>query len=340
MEDFDEYVGNLQISWRRSHIGDQTPGEQNGQMRPWILPNSLWKQGLWPGIKESLPNYLDQSRVQKHDGVHNLKSSWMLCANLYFPFSEDRPLVAGFLRKHVSPSIETVEGIELEYEDDRPDLKPAPLLGEPQGQRGRNQTSPDVAFIVRLKDGKAGLVLTEVKFTEHSFYACSGRNKKYENPDRRRCMDFRRVHGDTESQCYQLQWADGDRTNRKYWEYLKFTPTALETLRRCPASTSGCQLFRQQALAEALARKGPYGLVVSCVAHDDRNQALLDCLRGTGIRDFTTGWGPLFHGKAKFATFTHQQWVGWVADNDTKGRWRRWLEYVKTRYGLGGTVNG
>ena len=34
--------------------------------------------------------FLKKSDVQKHDGVHNLKSSWMQCANLYFPFRNDK----------------------------------------------------------------------------------------------------------------------------------------------------------------------------------------------------------------------------------------------------------
>ncbi len=34
-----------------------------------------------------------------------------------------------------------------------------------------------------------------------------------------------------------------------------------------------------------------------------------------------------FEGKAKFATFTHQQWVKWVSNNK-KEIWQDWLDYV------------
>jgi len=340
VEDFNQHMSRVQAHWREDHIVNQQPGEQNGKEYTWILPRHLWDEGLWSGIRSdqstSLPAYLEKTGVRKHDGAHNLKSSWVLCANLYFPFRQDPALIAGFLKEHVSRSIEGVEKIELEYEDEDTLLKPTPLLGEPQGQRGRNQTSPDVAFVVTLTGGKKGLVLTEVKFTEHSFYPCSGRKKKYGNPDRRRCMDFGRVYSDPANQCYQLHWADGQRTNRKYWDYLRFTADATSTLRRCPAATAGYQLFRQQALAEALARKGPYGLVVSSVAYDARNETLLRCLHGTGIEDFATGWGPLFDGQARFSTFTHQQWVRWVEENDTSGKWKHWLDYVETRYRFNG----
>jgi hypothetical protein len=325
-------MNDYQTQWRRSNLENQVQGTQNGKRRPWILPRELWEEGLWAGIrgdKNSLPAYIEDTGVQKHDGVHNLKSSWMQCANLYFPFREDHEILAGFLRKYVSPIIDTVDRIELEWAE-KPPLDPTTLLGEPRGQRGKNQTSPDVAFIV---NGGKGIVITENKFTEHSFYPCSGRKEIYGNPDIKRCMNLGMVYSDVANQCYMLQWANDERTNRKYWDYLKFTPEAFSILRRCPATNAGYQLFRQQALAEALAQKGPYDFVISCVAHDARNQTLVKCLKSTGIGNFTTDWGPLFEGKAEFATFTHQQWVEWVFNNKT-GIWQDWLDYVNKRYEL------
>jgi hypothetical protein len=69
------------------------------------------------------------------------------------------------------------------------------------------------------------------------------------------------------------------------------------------------------------------------VAYDERNKTLVGSLSGTGINDFTKDWACLFEGKAKFATFTHQQWVDWVRKNDNQGRWNKWLGYVEQRYG-------
>lgn len=334
MEHFNQYMSDYQTRWRHHYVKNQVEGEWNGEKRPWILPRELWEEGLWSGIRSGHTNaitaYLDDTGVQKHRGVHNLKSSWVQCANLYFPFREDRGILARFLHKHVSSLIESVDRVELEWAEKWP-LDPTTLLGEPQGQRGMNQTSPDIAFIV---NGCKGIVLTENKFTEHSFYGCSGRDKKYGNPDRQRCMNLVNVYKDTANQCYQLQWANGERTNRKYWDYLKFTTEGLTTLKRCPAATAGYQLFRQQALAEALAQKGPYEFVVSCVAYDARNHTLIKCLRSTGVDDFTKGWGSLFEGKAEFATFTHQQWVDWVEGHDVQDTRRDWLTYVRQRYEL------
>ena len=331
-----------QKDWRRKNIASQECGYQGGKSYPWILPRRLWEEALWPGIRSrstnSLPEYLRQNHVQKHRGVHNLKSSWVLCANLYFPFRQDGglPILAGFLKEHVSPDIEAVETVELEYAEASP-LDPQTLLGEPEGgQRGVNQTSPDVAFLVRTIGGK-GLILTENKLVEHSFYPCSGRKSDVQNPDCRRCMDWQKLLSDLPGQCWQLQWEQGKRKNRKYWDHIRISEHGQRVLTQCPAATGGYQLFRQQALAEGIATSARYDLVVSCVAYDARNNELIHCLRSSGVANFAAGWGPLFDGLARFSTFTHQQWVAWVRAHDISGQWRDWLTYVETRYGYGET---
>jgi len=332
---FDKVVERHQIEWRTKHIQYKEQGVQNGVRRQWILPEKCWEDGLWEGIKESLLEYLkpDNSKkegIQRHKGCHNLKSSWMLCANLYFPFRDDKEILAGFLNKYISDKIRSVDGIELEYEHSK--LKPAVLLGEPEGTRGANQTSPDVAFIV---NGGKGLILTENKYTEHSFYPCSGRKPEYNNPDIRRCLDIEKVLVNPKGICYMNVWATGGkgRTNRRYWGFIRFSENAKKTLKRCPAATAGYQLFRQQALAEGIAKRGDYDFVISCVAYDKNNRALIGCLKSTGIEDFRTGWGGLFRGKAGFACFSHQEFIKYVRENDLKGKWKSWQQYINDRYG-------
>lgn len=339
MNTFDQEITRHEVQWRRANLRSLEPGYQNGRPYPWILPRHLWEEGLWPGMRSgslhSLPAYLAANRIGRHAGAHNLKSSWVLCANLYFPFGrpEGLGILAGFLRAHVSPQIESVEGVELEFALPSP-LDPQTLLGEPQGgQRGANQTSPDVAFLVRTTTG-VGLVLTENKLVEHSFYQCSGRKPSVKNRDSGRCLDWPKVQADPASQCWQLQWSTDKRENRRYWDYIRLSEHGRRALRWCPAATSGYQLFRQQALVEAIAQNGLYDLVVSCVAYDARNEDLIHSLRSTGVDNFATGWGPLFEGRAQFATFTHQEWVAWVRAHDTSGKWASWLSYVQARYDL------
>lgn len=219
--------------------------------------------------------------------------------------------------------------MELEYAEEGA-LHPAQLLGETGGSRGKGQTSPDIAFLV---NGESGIVLTESKLTEHSFYPCSARLREDKpgrpgNPDPARCKRSQLVATNPETMCHQVVWG------RKYWERLQgaVDAEAVAKLKACPAAFAGYQLFRQQALAEGYTQK--YDLVVSAVAYDERNATLIDSLRSTGIDSFPDGWGALFNGKSRFAAWTHQAWVDWVRQHQT-GRWKAWLEWIEARYGYG-----
>ena len=245
---------------RKANVAATELGRWRGRQYPWILPEGSWEGGLWPGIgsgsDNSLPAYLERTGVQKHEGVHNLKSSWILCANLYFPFrgsAEGKALFASFLKRHVAVEIDSLEEIELEYAEDG-ELHPSRLLGEEGGTRGANQTSPDLGLLV---NGGRGLVLVENKLTEHSFYECSawrhkGSSRRRGNPDPDRCNRPAEILKDHANQCHQAAWG------RRYWEHLAplVDEEALASLTHCPAMRHGYQLFRQHALAEGIARLG------------------------------------------------------------------------------------
>ena len=230
-----------------------------------------------------------------------------------------------FLNRHVDAEIKSLEGIELEYAA-ADQLSPSQLLGERDGRRGANQTSPDLGFLVNRRHG---LVLVENKFTERNFERCSGW-KHDSNPDRNRCEDAVKVASDPKGQCHLAFW------ERRYWDHLApvVDHDALAGLPTCPAMRHGYQLFRQQALAEGIAQSGKYELVVSAVAFDERNESLESSLRRSRI-DGLEGWGRMFRGKAKFSAFTHQEWVRWVREHQIGGQWDDWLSYVQDRYALG-----
>ena len=338
MKNFDQWMTRHQIKWREANVESKEWGRWRGRQYPWILPEGSWEEGLWPdictGSDNSLPAYLESTGVQKHEGVHNLKSSWVLCANLYFPFqgtAESKALFASFLRHHVATEVDSLEEIELEYAEGG-ELHPSRLLGEEGGTRGANQTSPDLGLLV---NGGQGLILVENKLTEKSFYECSawrhkGSSRRTGNPRPDRCNRPAEVAKDHANQCHQAAWG------RRYWEHLApvVDETALAGLPHCPAMRYGYQLFRQHALAEGIARSGRYDLIVSAAAVDERNDEAEATLRRSGIAGLGR-WGQLFKGRARFAVFTHQEWVGWVRDHNTEGRWTDWLSYVRSRYGLG-----
>jgi hypothetical protein len=330
------------VAWRKVNILTkevfQSKNSKTGESitHSYIIPKNLWKETIWSGIRDDskLQKYLRDNKIQAHTGTNNLVSSWVNCANLYFPIRENeslKHLMLEFLKQKISDSIVKIEEVELEFafpEED--ELSPTNLLGELGGSRGSGQTSPDVAFKVITKIGK-GLVLTECKYTEHSFYGCSARkvdNKlvRINNPDPKRCMEIV-MDSNYAAVCHQSVWG------RKYLSLLEISEFGKNKLERCPAATAGYQLLRQQALAEGIAKSGRYSLVASTVAFDNRNTDLKGCLKTTGIDDFQTGWGELFTGKAVFKTWTHQEWVQFVRDNQLNGEFNDWLTYLNQRYG-------
>jgi hypothetical protein len=331
---FDDQMKKAQIAWRHSALPDNlTPGPQNGGHYDHVLPRQDWKLNLWPGIVRDLPVYLDSPpRIQRHTGCHNLCSSWIVCANLYFPFRSlaGRQMLAAFLRDKISSDIVSVTNVELEYE--HPQVRPS-ALGEKDGHRGSGQTSPDVASEISTRSG-SGVILVECKFTEHNFYSCSGHKKKDQrgrppNPDPSRCEDYGRVLENPDRQCHLASW------KRRYWDYLwpASCQAMTKELSRCPATIGGYQLLRQHALALAIAARDKEALVASAVAYDGRNPRLMRCMaRSTGLKDIATDWPRLFGDRVVFKTFTHQSWVAWVAEHDSSADWSDWVRYVSRRY--------
>lgn len=328
----DDQIG-IQSAWRKTYIENQDKVLYRGKLYDHIIPKDCWEESLWSGIKTELPQYLKDKKIQPHSAKNNLISSWIVSANLYFPIHKNealKRLMLEFLKQKISSDIVKISDVELEFAftDNNSPLNPKKLLGEKNGNRGVGQTSPDVAFEVETKTGK-GIILTECKFTESSFYSCSARRtgkkvKQPVNPNPSRCMHDS-VNFDYKSICHQSVW------DRKYWNYLNLKSLE-KPLSRCPAATAGYQLFRQQALAEGIMQKGDYALVVSSVAFDDRNETLKGCLKQTGIKDFQTGWGDLFDGKSEFKTWTHQEWVQFVRIHQEKDEFDKWLNYLKIRY--------
>jgi hypothetical protein len=331
--DFRSRMLEEQLDWRKNNL-PELPEHGRWQGKPYahILPAAKWTKNLWPGIAEVLPHYLDAEGVQAHQGKHNLLSSWALGANLYFPFGQDeegRALLAGFLRQTVDARIRTVTELALEFVDEG-ELATEHLLGEKGGKRGASQTSPDVGVRVGLDGGGEGLVLIEVKFCETDFSSCSARKRELKPLAREgECDDLDHILAAPADRCAQHSCY-----GRHYFDYLaEPLKAAAEKSTLCSAALHGYQLFRQQALAEALANAGRYDLVASALAYHVGNSHLASCLGGIGLAHVDQ-WGSLFAGNAPFMAFTHQAWVQFVKDSPEAGRWQEWLGWVASRYNL------
>lgn len=338
---FDKQAESYQIYWRKKYnLAKGKWGWQNGVQREHILPASRWLLGVWQPIRNPLDEYVRVSGIQPNTGKHNLKSSWTQCANLFFLFRyypDMKRIFAGFLSQQLDLRVTDIEALEFEYAAPG-NLEPRRLLGEVGGMRGSMQTSPDVAVLFGCEDGKSGIYLIENKYIEHSFYNCSGAEKTQSkmhskrglppNDYPERCLDVVGVFRNPEKMCQQEAW------HRKYWSILGDTVNEqfLNTCGHCPALTGGYQLFRQQALAQGIVESGLFDYVVSGVAYDCRNDALISCLRKVAMSNFVDDWPQLFNTSVKFHCFTHQDLVSYVKQS-TNSTAMKWAKYVTERYG-------
>lgn len=338
MKDFKNNMRDYQIIWKQKHLPYiKGKGFQNGKSYDHILPKSNQQENFYKPIRDELFNinngYLKANNIKPHTGIHNLLSSWTLCANMYWPFNNDegKILLSKWLSQHIDLNISEIVRLELEYEDPLPDLKPGLLLGENnQGMRGSGQTSPDLAILFKTSHGRNGILLIESKFTEHSFYVCSGYQKKTQtknipNPNNKRCLNTIGLLTSDFSECHLGNWG------RKYWDLLRndLDSNSFFSLTRCPMSTSCYQIFRQQALTKGYEKY--YDVVASCVVTDERNITLVNSCKSTGMSIFPEGWKKLFP-NLPFYWLTHNSWFEYVKKNNSDGRWNEWIEYVGFRY--------
>jgi|GEM_PF-825545 len=338
MASFKSKMVTHQILWKNNHLPHIAKhGWQNGKQYSHILPKVNQEENFFKPIQKELfyPNYryLKQKRFKPHSGVHNLLSSWALCAKMYWPFNnpEGKILLARYFKTQANLEIETIQSVELEYEDKSLALKPAILLCEDNnGTRGSGQTSPDLAILFKTKKGEDGILLIECKFTEHSFYSCSGYKKqnpsgRVPNPDNKRCLDAKGILVSDYANCHLISW------ERKYWDLLgrDLDKVKFSSLSRCPMSSCCYQLFRQQTLAKRLQKK--YSIVASCVAMNERNSTLIYSGNRTGLIPFPRGWQELFQ-IPPFYLLTHQAWFEYMKAHNHRERWDEWIEFVGERY--------
>lgn len=340
---FNKEAGIHQSEWRKKYklaLGEN--GKQNGVEYDYILPDSKWHLGLWQPARQPILDYVSVTGILPNKGKHNLKSSWTQCANLFFPFRIDdhmRALFIHFLSELLELKITSIDAIEFEYAAPGK-LHPRYLLGESKGMRGSGQTSPDVAVLFGCSSGECGIYLIENKYTEHSFYDCSGFKKAYNpdhpdylyrglqpNPTPERCGQLSGLLQNYESMCHQVLWG------RKYWKLLRehINEQVINKYNSCLAIRGGYQLFRQQALAQGILDMKVFDYVISGVSYDGRNETLINCLNNFGINDFSTGWPELFNTSVRFKCFTHQELVKHFKQSKHKLT-QNWADYLSKRY--------
>lgn len=139
VDDFRQAMISRQMRWRRAELPEVTEnGRQNGKEYEHILPWKERQKNFFPQVRDDLSGYLKENSIQAHTGIHNMLSSWALCANVYWPFRSESgyALLKEFLNQYLDGVIKTINSIELEYQDEDPFLSPQKLLGEGQEAGG------------------------------------------------------------------------------------------------------------------------------------------------------------------------------------------------------------
>jgi len=330
---FDRRVRESQVRWRTAylpHIPER--GTFGGDEYDHILPAERWMAHVWPEIEMRLTEYLNSTGVKPHTYRNHLNSSWVLAANLFFPFAVlpgGHELLGAVLAQELHLPVASLLSVDLEFADDPP-RDQATLLGETRGSRGANQTSPDVGIRYQDHDGHQCLVLIEVKYTESDFQTCS-EYKKLEAGSREPCLNLAGLLNEPGSCPFT---AKGREYVRLLQEPLRSAADHLANVSACPAAKGGYQLFRQQALAEALIEAGAYRQATSVVAWTTANDALsraLDSVTSDGLE--LGEWGELFGGESNFASLEHETLLDTVEASPGRPDWSdRWIEYMRGRY--------
>jgi hypothetical protein len=150
-------------------------GVYRGKARPFCLPLKYAEKNLFPGIRQSAPDYFASKCIKWHDG-HNGKpsnhlcDSQVCCLNFLFPFADQPRALAEVLRP-VFPTIREMLPVEDGQYIACEWIGQENYLAEKVSRNGRrtrgaNFTSADVAVMFERADGKRQVALIEWKYTE------------------------------------------------------------------------------------------------------------------------------------------------------------------------------
>jgi ribosomal protein S3AE len=117
-QDFSHQQRTHQEIWRKTNISTSEKGFQNKKDYEHIVPRNNWEETLWHEISAELPAYLKAKGVHAHTGTHNLLSSWVVCANLYFLARINQnfcDLMMRIVQIKGSKDICSYTGVELEF---------------------------------------------------------------------------------------------------------------------------------------------------------------------------------------------------------------------------------
>ena len=249
--------------------------------------------------------------------------------NLFMPFREHgASALDDLLARALGVPIRVVD-IEFEFHG------PTDVLAECAGSQPTDDekfTASDVAIRAADDNGRAGLVLVEVKLSEGGFTPCNGARSPA-NKRKDVCASAARFFDDPRA-CY-LRRTRHARRDRRYWDIFD---TAFGSVRaavpvftgeRCPFEGDHQQLMRNHALALGLIQAGEADFAAfGLVHHPDNHHVVAPWEHYCSL---VADPSPLFRIPA-------DELVDAAADQGAP--WSDWACYMRERYMLATTGTG
>ena len=171
-----------------------------------------WTDGVHQSYRTSAREMVKADSVSLHEYARHLLSSQVFAFNLFLPFREgNRQQLSEAIGALIGENI-LIDRVAFEW------VPPGHLLCEIDGEwpgEEERATAVDVVLWGRLRNGRRGVVLLEVKLTEDKFTYCNGRTSKGNR--RKDVCQSARLFFDNPGNCYLTRPYRKGR-DRRYWE--------------------------------------------------------------------------------------------------------------------------
>ncbi len=282
-----------------------------------------WRDGVHERVRRQTADLVAAREIRLHSHIGAVNSSMAFAFNLFMPFREYGAAALERLLARNLPFTVRVVDIEFEFHG------PTDILAECAGSHPtetEQYTASDVAVWVEDANGRAGLVLIEVKLSEGGFTPCNGA-KSPANTRKDVCASAAKLYAEP-CMCY-LTRPRHARRDRRYWEVFERAFGGVEAAvpgyggGDCPFRFDRQQIMRNHALALGLVQSGTVQFTAFALVHHPDNHHVVEPWEE--YRSVVADASRFFRIPANALVDTAARQGGW---------WRAWGTYMQERYML------
>lgn len=282
-----------------------------------------WREGVHERIRRQTADLVAARGIRLHNHIRAVNSSMAFAFNLFMPFREYGAAALEGLLARTLPFTVRVVGIEFEFHG------PTDILAECAGSYPAEEeryTASDVAVRVEDANGRAGLVLIEVKLSEGEFTPCNGARSPA-NTRKDVCASAAKLFADPRT-CY-LTRPRHARRDRRYWEIFERAFGSVGAVvpgyggGDCPFRFDRQQIMRNHALALGLVQSGTTEFTAFVLVHHPDNHHVVEPWEE--YRSVIADASRFFRIPANALVDSAAGRGGW---------WRAWGTYMQERYML------